>query len=187
VESKVAAEALPAAISKAILEKAKGAQILGVEKEDVFMEPQLVKLAQPKTTYEVKVTLEGKTYEMVVDGAGTVLKMNAVEDNKEEKGKKEGNKEEKEGDDDEQVIALDKLPDAVKTAIINASEGGTVKKVISEQENGKTTYEAEAVIGGQEFEIKVDADGKVLEKKAEQDGDKDKKSGDKNGEKEKKN
>jgi hypothetical protein len=173
VESKVAAETLPAAVSKAISEKAKGAQILGVEKEDVFMEPQLVKLAQPKTTYEAKVTLEGKTYEIVVDGAGTVLEMKAAEGDEGEKGKEAG-KEEKEGDDDEQVIALDKLPDVVKTAIVNASQGGTVKKVISEEEDGKITYEAEAVIGGQEFEIKVDADGKVLEKKAEKDDDKDK-------------
>jgi uncharacterized membrane protein YkoI len=168
VESKVAAETLPAAVSKAISENAKGAKVLGVEKEDVFMEAQLVKLAQPKATYEAKVSLDGKTYEIVVDANGKIL----------EKKIEEGD-EEKDADDNEQVIALDKLPDAVKAAIVKASEGGTVKKVTSEREDGKITYEAEAVIGGQEFEIKVDADGKVLEKKAEKDGDKDDEKGEK--------
>jgi uncharacterized membrane protein YkoI len=161
VESTVAAEALPEAVSKAISKNANGGKILIIEKEEIYMEARLVKLAQPKTTYEAKVTSDGKTYEITVDAAGTVLEMKAAE----------GDKEEKEGEeaDDEQVVSLDSLPDVVKAAIVEASEGGTVKKVVSEKEDGQITYEAEVVISGQEFEIKVSADGKVLEKKAEKD------------------
>jgi hypothetical protein len=172
VESKVAAEALPDAVSKAISEKLKGGKVVSAEKEETYMEPQLVKLAKPKMTYEAKVTLDGKTYEIVVDAAGTVLKMKAEEGDKEEAD-----------DDNEQTVSLDSLPDVVKTAIVKASEGGTVKKVVSEKEDGQTTYEAEVVISGQEFEIKVAADGKILEKKAENDADDNKKGNGKEDEK----
>jgi hypothetical protein len=179
VESKVAAEALPKAVATAISEKIKGGKVLGAEKEETYMEPQLVKLAKTKTTYEAEVTADGKTYEIVVDAAGIVLEMKAKEGDKEEKEGEEGKEADK---DDEQVVSLDKLPDVVKAAIVTASEGGTVKKVVSEKEDGKTTYEAEIVVNGKESEIKVDADGKVLEKKAE--GDKDaKKDNDKKNEK----
>jgi hypothetical protein len=177
VESKVAEGALPKAVATAISEKIKGGKVLGAEKEETYMEPQLVKLAKTKTTYEAKVTADGKTYEIVVDAAGTILKMK----------EKEGDKEEKEGeeaDEDEQVVSMDKLPDVVKAAIVKASEGGTVKKVVSEKEDGKTTYEAEIVVNGKESEIKVDADGKVLEKKAEGDKDAEKKGHGKKHEKE---
>jgi hypothetical protein len=174
VESKVAAESLPDAVSKTISEKAKGANILGVEKEEIYMEPQLVKLAQPKTTYEARVSMDGKTYEIVVDAAGSLLEMKAEDGDK----KKTEEGDDKEEGDNEQVIALDKLPDVVRTAIVNASEGGTIKEVVSGQENGKTAYEADVVINGQEFEIKVDADGRVLEKKAEKDDDDEKKDKD---------
>lgn len=173
VESKVAAETLPGAVSKAISEKAKGAKILGIEKDETYMEPQLVKLAQPKTIYEAKVVLDGKTYEIAVDAAGTVLEMKAAESDK---------KNHEEGDDNEKPVSLDSLPAVVKTAIVNASEGGTIKKIVSEQENGQTTYETEVVINGQEFGIKVAADGKILEKKIEKEGDNDKKGKDKDNE-----
>jgi hypothetical protein len=178
VESKVAEGALPKAVAAAISEKIKGGKVLGAEKEEAYMEPQLVKLAKAKTTYEAEVSADGKTYEIVVDAAGTVLKMEAKEGDKEEKDGKEAD------EDDEQVVSMDKLPDVVKAAIVKASEGGTVKKVVSEKEDGKTTYEAEIVINGKESEIKVDADGKVLDKKAEGDKDTEKKGHDKKHEKE---
>jgi hypothetical protein len=85
VESTVAAEALPDVVLKAISEKVKGGKVVGAEKEETYMEPQLVKLAKPKTTYEAKVTVDGKTHEIVVDAAGTVLKMEAAKGDKEEK------------------------------------------------------------------------------------------------------
>jgi uncharacterized membrane protein YkoI len=174
VESTIAAEVLPDAVSKAISEKLKGGKVLGVEKEETYMELQLVKLVQPKTTYEAKVTVDGKTYEIAVDAAGTVLEMKA----------EKGDKEEEADDDNEQTVSLDSLPDVVKTAIVKASEGGTIKKVVSEKEDGQITYEAEVVIRGQEFEIKVAADGKVIEKKAEKEGDNDKKNKDKDDDEE---
>jgi hypothetical protein len=177
VESKVAAETLPKAVAAAISEKIKGGKIVGAEKEETYMEPQLVKLAKAKTTYEAEVTADGKTFEIVVDAAGTVLKMKAKEADKEEKDGEEADK------DDEQVVSMDKLPAVVKAAIVKAAEGGTVKEVVSEKEDNKTTYEATIVINGKESEIKVDADGKAIEKKAEKDGDKDKKSGDKDDKK----
>lgn len=170
VESEVAAESLPDAVSKTILEKAKGGKILETEKEEIYMEVQLVKLAEPKTIYEAKVEVDGKIMEIQVDAAGNVLKMEADDGN----GKKDDDDEdedEDEDEDDKQAIALDQLPEAVKAAIVNASEGGTIKEVESEQKDGQTVYEAEVIINGQEFEIKVSADGKILEKKAEKDDD----------------
>jgi uncharacterized membrane protein YkoI len=159
VESEVTAESLPEAVSKAFLEKSNGGKILKVEKEDIFMEARLVKLAETKTIYEARVEVNGKTVEIEVDAAGNVLKVEADEDDDDD------------DDDNEQVVSLDKLPEAARTALMNAAEGGDIKEVESEQENGQTIYEAEVVINGQEYEIKVSADGKVLEKKADKDDD----------------
>jgi hypothetical protein len=166
VESEVAAESLPDAVSKAILEKANGGKILKVEKEDIFMEARLVNLSETKTIYEAKVEANGKTVEIEVDAAGNVIKTKAEDEDE------DGDDDEDDGDDeDEQVIALDKLPEATRTALVNAAEGGDIKEVESEQENGQTVYEAEVIINGQEYEIKVSVDGKVLEKKADTEDD----------------
>jgi uncharacterized membrane protein YkoI len=60
------------------------------------------------------------------------------------------------------------VPPAVKTTILKEAEGGTIKEIESETRNGQTTYEAEVVINGKKFEIKVAADGMLLGKKAEE-------------------
>ncbi|MBM4104578.1 MAG: hypothetical protein FJ263_11150 [Planctomycetes bacterium] len=164
VETKVAAESLPEAVSKAISKNAKGGKILIIEKEEIYMEARLVKLAQPKVMYEAKVVMDGKTIEIEMDAVGNILNTKA------EDADEEGDDDE---DDDEQTISLDKLPEAVRTAIVNAAEGGDIKEVESEQEHGQTVYEAEVIINGQKFEIKVSTDGKIIEKKAEQNDDDD--------------
>jgi hypothetical protein len=181
VSSQVATSNIPAVVAAAIAEKAKDAKVLTVEKEETKAELQLVKLAAPKVTYEAKVELNGKVLEIKIDAAGKVLGMEADEG---DQGKHEEGDDEEDGDDDEKPVTLDSLSDVVKAAIVKAAEGGDIKKIVSEDENGQVAYEAEVVIGGQEFEIKVAPDGKVIEKKAEKEGDGDKKGHDKKNEKE---
>ena len=165
VSSEIAIQDLPAAIAAAIAEKVKDAKVVAVEIEETKAQLQIVKLAVPMITYEVKINQNGKNVEIKIDAAGNILGVEKDEDD--QKKHEDADDEEDEDDDDETPVSLDSLPAAVRIAIVDASEGGEIKEIVYEQENGQAAYEAEVVIGGQEFEIKVDENGKVLEKEAE--------------------
>jgi len=74
------------------------------------------------------------------------------------------------GENEEQV-SLDQVPAVVKATILKQAGNGTIKEIERETKDGKTIYEAEVMIGGKEFEIKVAADGTLLGKKLEDDED----------------
>jgi len=71
-------------------------------------------------------------------------------------------------DDGEEEITLDQAPAAVQATIKAEAQGGTIKEIERETENGKTVYEAEVIINGQEFEIEVAPDGTLLGKEVEE-------------------
>jgi uncharacterized membrane protein YkoI len=57
-------------------------------------------------------------------------------------------------------------------AIAREAQGGTIKEVEREDEDGQIVYGAEVVIDGQEFELKVAPDtGKLISKEADDEND----------------
>lgn len=98
---------------------------------------------------------------------------------------------EEDDDDDgkEEVIALDKVPEAVLKAAKEAVKDIVLTKCEKETKGGKVVYEFDGNVGEKLYEVVVSAEGKVLktkeETKAERDDDKDEKSKKEEGEKKK--
>jgi uncharacterized membrane protein YkoI len=62
----------------------------------------------------------------------------------------------------EEKLTLQDLPPAVQAAVKAQLQGGTVRGLAKEIENGATVYEAELTVQGRNKDIIVDAEGKVL-------------------------
>src|SRR5205823_1947539 len=62
-------------------------------------------------------------------------------------------------------VAIEEVPAAAKATLQQRAGDGKIDEVKKETEDGKTTYEADATIGGKEYEIEVAEDGTLLEKK----------------------
>jgi hypothetical protein len=73
----------------------------------------------------------------------------------------------------EEKVKLEDCPRDVQDALRKAAAGGKIEEVEKETENGKAVYEADVVIDGDEYEVRVAEDGKLLSKKLEDDGDDD--------------
>ena len=72
----------------------------------------------------------------------------------------------------EKAVSIENVPEAVKDTIL--AQGGTVKEIERENEDGQAVYEADVIIDGQKIEVKVADDGKLLGKEADdEDDDKD--------------
>ena len=97
VETTVDMNALPDAVKKTL--KAQDVNVPTVDKAVTYAELKLVKLDAPVTTYEVKVTKDGKESEIKIAANGKILKQEAVEND--EKGVKEEKKCGKEKDEDD--------------------------------------------------------------------------------------
>ena len=65
------------------------------------------------------------------------------------------------------------LPKSVRKTLRREAAGGKIEEIEKEQENGKTVYEAEVEIDGQEYEIEIAGDGTLLSKVFEEDDEKD--------------
>ena len=100
VETTVDMNALPDAVKKTL--KAQDVNVPTVDKAVTYFELKLVELKSPVTTYEVKVTKDGKESEIKIAADGKILKQEAAEKvEKDEKGGKEEKKCSKEKDDDD--------------------------------------------------------------------------------------
>lgn len=82
----------------------------------------------------------------------------------------------------ETKVKLADCPKAVQDALAREAGGAVIADVDKESEKGKTIYEADATIGGKNYEIKVAEDGTLVSKKI----DDEKEEGDKEGDKEEK-
>ena len=71
----------------------------------------------------------------------------------------------------EERVTLDQVPAAVKATILEEAAGAKITEIERETKNGKTVYEAEFLLNGQEIEIKVAPDGTLLSREAEDEGD----------------
>ena len=63
----------------------------------------------------------------------------------------------------EKKVTMAQLPAAVQQTIKDRVQGGTIRSLAMEEDNGKTVYEAELTIGGRNTDLSIDAQGKVLE------------------------
>jgi uncharacterized membrane protein YkoI len=122
------------------------------------------KLAFEKKTmiyYEAKFQKDGQEQELLFTPDGRCVEIVGKE--VKEECKKE----------DEGIVSLGEVPEAVKATIVKHAAGGEVKKIEKETKEGKVIYEADVIIDSNEVELKVAADGKLLGKEVEHEGEED--------------
>jgi biopolymer transport protein ExbD len=144
-ETKIALSDAPDAVKATLTQEAKGSK-LGKEIDKVTA-------ADGAVTYEADVKIDGKKFEIQIDPDGKVLKREAEAKEKDEKGEK-GEKDKK--------LTLDKVPAAVKAAILAQSNGAEIKGIEKEKEDGKIVYSADLIKDKAKSEITVSEDGKFL-------------------------
>lgn len=62
----------------------------------------------------------------------------------------------------ERKLRLDEVPSAVRSALEEQAKGGKIVDVDVDEVAGKTVYTSEIQKGGDEIDVRVDADGKLL-------------------------
>jgi len=156
-EEKVTLDKVPAAVKETLLKEVKDGKITEIERET---KGEVV-------TYEADAVVDGKKREIKVAADGKLLS-NKLDDEDEKEGDDEDDDDD-DDDDDGVAVTLDKVPAAVKATLEKAAEGGKIGKIECEKKGDTTVYEAEVVIEGKEFEVKVAADGKLISKKVDDD------------------
>jgi len=163
IEREMDADKVPAAVRKAARRAAGDGGQLTFEKKTMIL-------------YEVKFHKGDSRYELLLTPDGRRVGQEI------EKGKTQGDDEDDdEGDDDEdeddeddegeEQVSINDVPKAVKATILEHANGGRIEKIERENEDGKTIYEAEVIIDGKEFELKVARNGKLLSKEADDEDD----------------
>ncbi len=71
----------------------------------------------------------------------------------------------------EQKVEMKDLPPAVRASLERETAGGTVTEIEKETKDGKTVYSADAMVGGQAWDITIAEDGKVISKELEKAGE----------------
>lgn len=74
----------------------------------------------------------------------------------------------------EQKVEMNELPSAVRATLERETAGGTVTEIEKETKDGKTVYSADAMVGGQAWDITIAEDGKVISKEMEKAGENEK-------------
>ena len=67
-----------------------------------------------------------------------------------------------------EAVKLTDCPKAVQKTLKRESRGGKIVEIEKEEEGGKTTYEAEVMIDGKEYDIEIASDGTLLSKVLEE-------------------
>lgn len=119
---------LPAAVRRAAAEESQRAKVRGysTEKEN------------GQTVYEIEMTVNGRSRDVTMDSAGTVLEV-------------------------EQQVVFDSLPEAVRTGLKQGAGSGRITKVESLTKLGRlVAYEAQVRVGAKRSEVQVGPDGKPL-------------------------
>jgi hypothetical protein len=102
-------------------------------------------------------------------------------------GCQNANKMSHQGDEDEEgdevKVAFADLPQPVKATLEKESNNARIDTVDKEMKDGKTIYEADAMVNGQNWEIKVAEDGTLVKKRLDNEDEK-KEMNEKKGEKE---
>lgn len=69
---------------------------------------------------------------------------------------------------EEQKVAIDQVPPAVKATIEQESKGGTLKEIEKVSQDGKTAYGADIVMNGKEQQTLIAEDGKIIKRAAKE-------------------
>lgn len=123
-EQKIQKKDVPAAVLKALEPELHGATVKGYEKE----------VEHGKTFYEVETTKDGRSRDILFDGAGAVVEV-------------------------EEELAPDAAPAAVTSAL---AAHGHVTKIEAVTKGGRTIYEGHFAKGAKRSEVKVTADGQPV-------------------------
>ena len=119
---------LPAAVRRAAAEESRGAKVRGYATEK----------DEGQTVYEVEMTVNGRSRDVTIDSAGTVLEV-------------------------EQQLVFDSLPEAVRTGLQQAAGSGRITRVESLTKLGRlVAYEAQVRLGTKRSEVQVGPDGGPL-------------------------
>ncbi|MEO6236652.1 MAG: hypothetical protein ABIQ52_06600 [Vicinamibacterales bacterium] len=126
-DQKVTLKNLPAAVKATVDAESKGATIKGISSE----------MENGKKVYELETLVNGRTRDLMIDGAGKVYVV-------------------------EEQLDADKAPAPVKAAL---EARGRILRLESVQENGRTRYEGQVQTkAGKKVAVEVDADGKPYKK-----------------------
>jgi uncharacterized membrane protein YkoI len=155
-EKRVSLDQVPEAVRATILSQ-------GGIVEEIDAETQ-----NGRTVYEADVIIGGQKVEMKVAADGSLIGKGA-----DDKDNEQGDNEDEENEDaDETPLSIDQVPDLVKATILREAQGGVIKQIEREDEDGQIVYGAKVVINGQEFELKVAPDsGKLISKEADDEDD----------------
>ena len=124
-EKKMKVEELPAPVQKTVKEEIQKGKMVGLSKEQ----------EAGKTVYELETLVDGKSRDLIIDGAGAILTV-------------------------EQEVALDSIPAAAKSSIEKKTAGGKITKVETLTKGSEVSYEAAYTTkGGKKTEYAVKADG----------------------------
>jgi hypothetical protein len=102
--------------------------------------------------YQITLELDGKPYELVLDGAGRVMRKERID-----------------GEPQENEVDVHKLPEAIKKTFYREAVGAALKMVQVREE--RKTYRTEIVINKRKYSIDVDATGKLISKRFEGEDD----------------
>jgi uncharacterized membrane protein YkoI len=112
-----------------------------------------------QAVYEADMVIDGKEIEVRVAADGTMLGKEA--------GDEDDDADDENDDEEEEQVSLAEVPEAVNATILKQAGTGTIEEIEVGNENGQIIYEADAIIDGQEVEIKVAPDGTLLGKEVE--------------------
>ncbi len=103
-------------------------------------------------TYAVTLEIDGRPYEMILDGAGRVMRKEVITSESEEK-----------------ELDIGKVPEVIKKTLLREAGGAAMRNVRVREE--KTRYMAEIVVNRRKYRIEVDAAGKLISKRFEGEDD----------------
>lgn len=148
VSSTIDMRDVPRAAAEAIQKAVEGGTIKQIEKSEVRAEIKMdgetgtiVRLEAPKYVYEAEFTKDGRAAEVQVAPDGTVVEASKWID--------------------EEAIAADALPSAVRQALDKAYPGCRILQAEVTTEGGKT-YEIQIQVDGKTMAVAVDPDGKII-------------------------
>ncbi|MHC4103670.1 MAG: PepSY domain-containing protein [Planctomycetota bacterium] len=68
----------------------------------------------------------------------------------------------------EEIVTLEQLPPVVRKTLHRESTGGTIGEIEKETKHGRVIYEAEVMLDGREYEVKIAANGILIKKELEE-------------------
>lgn len=79
----------------------------------------------------------------------------------------------KEDDDANEVaVSIDQVPAAAKATLTKEAGNGKIDEIDKVTEGGRTIYEADVLLDGKKWEVRVAEDGKLISKELDEEKDK---------------